>query len=236
MLPAQPNQSLIDGLSVLQALAVADEPVGSREMARRIGLEPTRVNRLLKTLEHLGVARQTPDRRYVPGPAMHVLSVQALRGSGLIRTAVPVLESLLPLGHSVAMGVLWREHVCYLYHARTGTPVAEALGHMRLYPAGESGIGVALLAAAGKGLPAGLKLANHRDLLTRIADAKKRGYAYVRRSSSPLDASLGVAVGEKPYAAIALAGAIKATEAKSLAACLREAAGRIEQSQVSKRV
>lgn len=235
MLPAQPNHSLIDGLSVLQALAVAAEPVGSREMARRLDLDPTRVNRLLKTLEHLGVARQMPDRRYVPGPAMHVLSVQALYGSGLIRVAVPVLESLLPLGYSVAMGVLWREHVCYLYHARTGTPAAEALGHMRLYPAEESGIGVALL-AAGDGRPDVPALARRHDLRVRIAEAKKRGYAYVRRSSSPLDASLGVAVGERPYAAIALAGAIKATEAKSLAACLREAAGRIEQSQVSKRV
>src|SRR4051812_48324405 len=32
MLPAQPNQSLIDGLSVLQALAVSTEPVGGRAL------------------------------------------------------------------------------------------------------------------------------------------------------------------------------------------------------------
>ena len=39
MLPAQPNQSLIDGLECLQALSSTDRPVGSRELARMLGLE-----------------------------------------------------------------------------------------------------------------------------------------------------------------------------------------------------
>src|SRR3954470_11988766 len=101
MLPAQPNQSLIDGLSVLQALAVSNEPVGGRALARQLGLEPTRVNRLLKTLAHLGMARQDPDRKYLPGPAMHVLSALSLFGSGLIRRGIAPLESLHPLAELV---------------------------------------------------------------------------------------------------------------------------------------
>src|SRR5258706_11898625 len=113
MLPAQPNQSLIDGLTVLQALAVSTEPVGGRALARELGLEATRVNRLLKTLAYLGMARQTPKRKYLPGPAMHVLSAQSLFGSGLIRRALPVLENLQQSGHVVALGVLWRGPVCY---------------------------------------------------------------------------------------------------------------------------
>ena len=64
-------------------------------MARQLGLEPTRVNRLLKTLAHLGMARQDPDRKYLPGPAMHVLSALSLFGSGLIRRAIGPLESLV---------------------------------------------------------------------------------------------------------------------------------------------
>ena len=39
-------------------------------------------------LAHRGIARQDESRRYVPGPAMHVLSAQSLFGSGLIRRAL----------------------------------------------------------------------------------------------------------------------------------------------------
>ncbi|PZU27671.1 MAG: transcriptional regulator, partial [Stenotrophomonas sp.] len=33
---AQPNQSLIDGIATLQALASSPEPVGCRELARQL--------------------------------------------------------------------------------------------------------------------------------------------------------------------------------------------------------
>jgi DNA-binding IclR family transcriptional regulator len=127
MLPAQPNQSLIDGLSCLQALASAGKPVGSRQMARELKLEATRVNRLLKTLAHLGIAQQTPDKQYIPGPAMHVLAAQAMFGSGLLHRALEPLESLRRFKLAVAMGVLWRDHVSYLYHGGPGT---KAAGHL----------------------------------------------------------------------------------------------------------
>ena len=76
-------------------------------MARQLGANPTRVNRLLKTLAYLGIARQTANRKYTPGPGMHVLAAQSLFASGLIRRAMPVLEDLRRFGHTVAMGVLF---------------------------------------------------------------------------------------------------------------------------------
>src|SRR5262245_29763060 len=103
MLPAQPNQSLIDGLACLQALASSSEAVGNRELARALGLEPTRVNRLLKTLAHLGLAEQDAQRRYRPGPAIHVLAAQSLFGSKLIRRAIGPLEELHRFGLIVAL-------------------------------------------------------------------------------------------------------------------------------------
>src|SRR5687768_12021147 len=78
---SQANQSIIDGISVLQALATSEEPVGSRELARRLGLENTRVNRLLKTLAAIGMAEQNVVRKYSPGPGMHVLAAQSLYAS-----------------------------------------------------------------------------------------------------------------------------------------------------------
>src|SRR5687767_1336816 len=119
--PAQPNQSLIDGLTVLQALAVAAGPVGGRALARELNLEPTRVNRLLKTLAFLGMAEQTSDRKYFPGPGMHILAARALYGSGLVTRAMPYLEQLVArYDRVVALGVLWRDQVSYLYHWQPG--------------------------------------------------------------------------------------------------------------------
>ena len=86
-LNAQPNQSLIDGIATLQALAMSPEPIGSRELARQLGIDSTKVNRLLKTLAYLGIARQTANRKYTAGPGMHVLAAQSLFASGLIRRA-----------------------------------------------------------------------------------------------------------------------------------------------------
>ena len=84
-LNAQPNKSLIDGITTLQALATSPDPVGCRELARRLDIDPIKVNRLLKTLAYLGIARQTADRKYTAGPGMHVLAAQSLFASGLIR-------------------------------------------------------------------------------------------------------------------------------------------------------
>jgi DNA-binding IclR family transcriptional regulator len=236
MLPAQPNQSLIDGLTVLQALAVSTEPVGGRALARELGLEATRVNRLLKTLAYLGMARQTPNRKYLPGPAMHVLSAQSLFGSGLIRRALPVLETLQHSGHVVALGVLWRDQVCYLYHWDKGETAASALGRMNLYPASQSSIGRMLLAwqeedqvralYGNREIP--LYLGGIDDLLKDLREAREQGYAYAIQRPEPLNSSLAVPVGLPPYAAIALGGAVDARSITHSVKTLQNAAAQIE--------
>ena len=211
MLPAQPNQSLIDGLACLQALAVSTEPVGNRALARQLGLEPTRVNRLLKTLAHLGMARQNEERKYLPGPAMHVLSAMSLFGSGLVRRAITPLESLHPLADLVALGVLWREHVCYLYHAERGMRPELAIGRVGLFPATQSSIGRVLLAhqeeAQIRELYDGHEIPDYPSLpalLEDLAKIREQGYAYVERSSGPYQSAVGVPIGSPSYAAVAL--------------------------------
>ncbi|HEY7118600.1 MAG TPA: IclR family transcriptional regulator C-terminal domain-containing protein [Tepidisphaeraceae bacterium] len=236
MLPAQPNQSLIDGLTVLQALAVTKDAVGGRALARQLNLEPTRVNRLLKTLAYLGMARQTPNRKYLPGPAMHVLAAQSLFGSGLIRRALPLLEGLQRHGHVVALGVLWRDQVCYLYHWEPGETSASALGRLNLYPASQSSIGRMLLAWQDEQVvrelyqdreiplyPAGIE-----DLLADLRLARVQGYAYAVQRPEPLLASAAVPVGLPPYAAIALGGQVAAEMLRERVAALKEAAAKLE--------
>jgi DNA-binding IclR family transcriptional regulator len=236
MLPAQPNQSLIDGLSVLQALAVSKDPVGGRALARELGLEPTRVNRLLKTLAYLGMARQTTNRKYLPGPAMHVLSAQSLFGSGLIRRALPVLEGLSRFNHVVALGVLWRDQVCYLYHCPPGETPAKALGRMNLYPASQSSIGRVLLAAQegdfvralykDKEIP--LYPAGIDALFKDLDRVRKDGFAYAVQQKEPLEASVAIPIGAPRYAGLAFGGDVAADEVPQLVAALHDAAIEIE--------
>jgi DNA-binding IclR family transcriptional regulator len=225
MQPAQPNQSLIDGLACLQALAAAGGSIGCRELARQLGLEPTRVNRLLGTLSYLGLAEQTLERRYQPGPGMHVLSAQALKGSRLLQRALPVLRQLRRTKLVVALGVLWREEVCYLFHTKPGQSFAEGAFHFDLFPAEQSAIGLVLLAHR-ENLP-GLTAATRRQL-PRI---RREGYCFLERTTG--DNALAVAVGTPPVAALALAGKFTPQELPDLLPTLQSAAARIAENPIS---
>ncbi len=233
---AQPNQSLIDGIATLQALATSEVPVGSRELARRLGFEPTRVNRLLKTLAYLGIAYQTGDRKYISGPGMHVLAAQSLFASGLIKRALPVLESLRRFNYVVAMGVLWRDNVSYLYHAPPGIGSAEALGRIGLYPATRGGIGLALLADLGNdevadiykdkdipSFPEGID-----SLLRFLAQIRRQNYARLLVKPDVEQYTVAVTVGKPTQAAIAMSGWIPAESTNTIVEALKSAAAAIE--------
>lgn len=211
MLPAQPNQSLIDGMACLQWLASVGRPVGCREAARALNLETTRVNRLLRTLTHLGMAQQTPQRKYRPGPAIHVLAAQALFGSRLLSVALEPLESLQRFGLVVALGVRWRDQISYLYHATPGMKAGEALGRVGLFPAAQSSIGVALLAQTT------------RQRSADLTAARKLGYACIRPSPNhPAHRSLAFALPEPHHAGIALAGTFPDAQLPELVEALRQ--------------
>lgn len=232
MLPAQPNQSLIDGLACLQALAEADGAAASIEIARLLGLESTRANRLLKTLAALGFARQNAQRKYVAGPAMHVLAAQSMRGSRLLACAMPVIRELREEGLTVALGVLWRAHVCYLYHAKPGRQLVEGVFPAELYPALQSSIGIALLAQkTNREIAAILPEGTGREKLDAaarrsLAETRKKGYALLRPRLET--ASLGVALGESIQAGLAFAGNFHRRSIPALVRRLRQAANRIE--------
>jgi DNA-binding IclR family transcriptional regulator len=239
---SQANQSIIDGIAVLQALATAEEPVGSRELARRLGLENTRVNRLLKTLASIGMAEQNAVRKYRPGPGMHVLAAQSLYASGLLRNALVTLEKLAYFKLTVALGVLWQNSVSFLYHARPGMSASEGIGRMGLRDATTSGIGMVLLAMQpeeqvvriyeGKdipGYPKGLK-----SLLRELAAIRKKGYARVEvfpeNAVRTPSHSIAVPVGNPVNSAIALSGWIPESSVDELVEALQQARQEIEAS------
>jgi DNA-binding IclR family transcriptional regulator len=171
---------------------------------------------------------------------MHVLSAQSLFGSGLIRRALPVLESLHRYGHVVVLGVLWRDQVCYLYHWEKGQSTATALGRMNLYPASQSSIGRMLLAwqdedhvrklYEDKEIP--LYPGGIEDLLTGLREVRNQGYAYAVQRPRPLNASVAVPMTPTPYAALAFGGAVPAEHVPDLVHALRAAADQIEHTKV----
>lgn len=249
MLPAQPNQSLIDGLACLQALSSSEHPIGSREMARTLGLEVTRVNRLLKTLAAIGLAEQDARKKYHPGPAIHVLAAQSLFGSGLLRRAIGPLESLYHFGHLVALGVLWRDQTAYLFHGHPSHPALDGLGHERLYPAASSGIGLMLLSHRSEDEIRGLYeeatsprgrgampedvvpvLDGEGGLLTRLDSIRANGWALAHIPGGA-NRTLAVGLGDQFDAAIGVSGEFGDDEIDRLLEALRDVADQINQKE-----
>jgi DNA-binding IclR family transcriptional regulator len=145
--PAQPNQSIMTGITVLQEVVTAAEPVGSRDLARRMGIEHSKVNRILGTLVHMGMLRRDAARKYSVGAGVHVLSAQSLHASRLLTASLAPLERLQERGATVALGTVWRDVVCYLLHARPGVDLAATAGAHDTFPVEESVIGAVLQSA-----------------------------------------------------------------------------------------
>ena len=212
----------MEALDVLFHLARKRTPAGVRQMGRELDMTPTRVQRYLGTLAYLGLADRTPQRKYTTGPAIHVLSAIGLRGSGLISRAVEVLPSLSDTGCAVALGVLWRQTISYLYFQAPGAPLTQALGRAEDYPAWDSVVGLVLLTPRSEDALRG-EFPDHADrVVKRVRQTRRRGYASLARPDGTT--SLAVPVGSPPVAGLALTGTIENQSA--LLERLRETAER----------
>jgi DNA-binding IclR family transcriptional regulator len=221
MLPAQPNQSVLDGIACLQAVSSRKKPVGVRSLARELVLEPTRVNRLLKTLAHSGLVHQTTQGQYISGPGLHVLAGMSLQGSGLLTAALPSIRELAKEKLTVALGVLWHDQVCYLYHGHPGQPLELGIGSQELFPAVSSSIGQSILAHLSKSIRTKLPKPHSYNKI------QKNGYALVEQQDGIR--TLGTAIGNPPIAGIALAGRITSARIPGLVKRLKTAALNISQ-------
>ena len=231
--PAQSNLSLANGLACLQAIVSAGRPLGSREVSRLLGLEHTRVNRLLGTLAALGLASKTPERKYQPGHGIHVLAAQSLRGSGLLAAALPHLRPLLDNYLALALGVLWRKNVCYLIHCHPGRPLEEGIGTLAPYPAVKSSIGTVLLAGMSDRAiratlcapPDPVSQSECRCIFRQIAGVRRDGFSLIRHFDT--EATLAVPVGSPAMAGLAFAGNISQAMVPGLREKLGHAAKKI---------
>jgi len=97
-------------------LAIATEPAGITDVARRVSLPVSTVARLLSTLENLqAVIRQDDGVSYRIGPT--VSSLAAGNDTTLIGRARPFLTELVDrVGETAGLSVLDGDHVLYLDH------------------------------------------------------------------------------------------------------------------------
>lgn len=202
--PAQKVNGLIDGLAVLSELATSEEPVAGKVLSERLSLSPVRVSRLLKTLAHLGLTRKLTSRKYAIGPGIHVLAAQSMAASGLLSRSLPILERLCSLERTVALGVLWRDTVCYLFHHTPGDDFPRGFSRQNLYAATNSSIGLALLAEMSDAEVKSVVGAKFTpELSALLTAARENGYAAKRH---PSHVSMAVPVGDPAYAGLAISG------------------------------
>lgn len=147
----QYNQSVSGSIRILQEVLSHPGPIGSRELAKLLGEEHTRISRMLGTLHSEGFLCKTEKRKYCPGPGIHVLAALSLRNSPLLRLSLPELKKLKSPRRTVALGVLWKDSVCFLVHSRPKQSIEDGIGTHSLHPANKSSLGLALLAEASEG-------------------------------------------------------------------------------------
>ena len=229
MLPAQPNQSLIEGVRCLKTLSLSGKSLGAVEVSRLLKIESTKAHRLLKTLAHLGLAHQCGNRKFQAGPGLSVLAAQSLLNTPLwqtMREPLQELQSQIP--YEVKLGLSWEGAVFYFFRGEPEFPAEWAMGRMDLQSATRSGIGMALLSCCLQekveaifiggpvpGFPGGLP-----SLIKTLRQIKSRGYAFVPGADSVKKYSLAVSQEDKSYA-ISLSGPIEEEEIPELVILLR---------------
>ncbi|NLF30543.1 MAG: hypothetical protein GX591_06610 [Planctomycetes bacterium] len=234
--PAQPNQSIVDGLMLLQAAVGARQPVGCTQLAREFNLDVTRVNRILGTFAYLGMLKRTRSRKYIAGPGIHVLAAMSLHGSQLVQCAEPHMKALrASLKSDIYVGVLWRARVTYFRFGRQGREPAMLRPGTLLMAAHDSGIGRILMAQMTDDQVCAMYgecgdiTCDTGALLAVLAKAREKGYAMGIGGDT-----LAVPIGTPVIAGLALSrrglpkAKILAREIPALVQSLRAAAEAIE--------
>lgn len=202
------SQSLERGLAVLGLLDKSPEPLGVREIARRLGIAPTIVQRLINTLMQENYLEQQADtKRYTIGYRALGLGTSLSRRDNLIAAAQPVLEELA-VRHELNgyLGALRGSQAIYILSVQSEGPIAikNVPGEMaRLHT---TAMGKVLLAALPHDAAATLlgpgplervtpmSVTDPDILLQQLPDIRHKGFSVVRGENLPGVLSVGAPV------------------------------------------
>lgn len=230
--PAQPLNGLIDGLEVLNALISRNDEVSCTELADELGMELTRMNRILKTLDYIGLASRTKNRKYQAGPGIYSLAAMNMANSRLLKTAIREMEDLANGPYITALGTLWRDKVAYLIHKSPDGNLIDSIGSHSLYPVSMSSIGMflssqleneELLSIHKKKLPPGFR--DIEDFIQKMDETRIRGYGRIINPNNSVSISVGIGEAPSP-AAIAVSGIMPDKE-EDFVATMKKVAKRI---------
>jgi DNA-binding IclR family transcriptional regulator len=231
-------------LAVLKAIAEADRPRGVRELSRDLAISKSSTQRILVSLERVGLAvLEEHSRKYVIGPAALTLAWKHAANSDLVGAAAEATTRIAAVtGETACVSTVVDGRRVTVFEAESAQPLRLITGVGRPYSLFSGATGRVLLAMvpeaelerlvrareSGDGGPP----VDSRDVVERIADARRRGYAVSR--GEWITGGCGVAVPIGTQGSITAALSIYGPEARlsdermtDLVPALRSAAAQI---------
>lgn len=141
------NLSLERGLAVLDLLKSTEEPIGVRDLARRLDQSAAAVQRILNTLAEYGYVEQIAEtRRYRLGQSVLALARYILRKDRLVGLAETELQALATEGcFNAFLAVRRGDRGLYLLTVQSKSPVVIRSSPGETFPLHSTALGKALL-------------------------------------------------------------------------------------------
>lgn len=140
------NLSLERGLAVLDQLKNTDQPMGVRDLARRLEQSAPAVQRILNTLAEYGYVEQVADtRRYKLGHSVLALARHILRKDRLAGLAEVELQALAEGCFNSFLGVRHGDRGLYVLTVQSRSPVVIRSSPGETFPLHSTALGKALL-------------------------------------------------------------------------------------------
>ncbi len=208
---ASGSQSLERGLDVLEVVEAEGAEIGVREMARRLGLSPTIVQRLVSSLARRGyIEKNSETARYRLGYRALALGANSEQGSDYIVAARRELEKLAR-DHRLNgfVSVLHDGRAVYLLAVQADGPVAIRVAPGSEMPLHSTAAGKVLLASlpdrdvrrlVGNGKLAAITphtITDPAALLAALAKVRRQGYATVNEENIKGVLSVGAPISDR---------------------------------------
>jgi DNA-binding IclR family transcriptional regulator len=204
------SQSLERGLLVMELLNQSDRPMGTREIARTLGLSPAIVQRLINTLnEKHYLRRDAATKRYSIGYQVLGIGQKLQTKDAMMVEARKGLEALQRrMDLDAFMAVLQGRHAIYLLFLPGGGPLSQRCEPGQTILLHNTAIGKAILASLsddevrellGPGpLPAitPKTITDPEKLIAELATVRQRGYAIVEDENITGITSVGALIGD----------------------------------------
>ncbi|MPZ30500.1 MAG: helix-turn-helix domain-containing protein [Rhodospirillales bacterium] len=205
------SQSLERGLDILEMIEAENGDIGVRELARRLELSPTIVQRLVTSLAMRGyIEKNTETSRYRLGHRSMILGASGERGVDYAATARRELDRLAREHHlNGFVAVLRGGRAIYLLAVQADGPVAIRVSLGSEMPLHSTAAGKVLLASLDDA--DARKLVGHRKLaaitphtitdpaalLASLPKVRRQGYATVVEENIPGVLSVGAPITDR---------------------------------------